>query len=1023
MNYGHDINYDEADAPAESIPGAPRGRRSSASITSTRLAVSRTAALEPQPATRTAAAAPFDGWALVDSILPRWYWLVIAAVVTAALGAWAAMNFWYTSYSVSAQLIRYEPPVGSDTFKPQAISTPTLVSMIKSPELMQRVGAQMQPARSGDEIAGMLRIVPERDSDVTTVTASGGDIATVVNAVNIYSREVIRYTQDAQKKEANEANEYVAVQLAANEADLAKVRQTMQALVLSRPAGSAGTSMTASATAERLQAAREKLAELLASYTDEHPLVREQRARISALTDMMSASSAQRSAANAGIVALPASARLGAAGGVVAGATVAPGLDLALEDEDFLHTHFRTLDASHTALVARQRAVQTFLSNPPGYFRILVPAAESDARASRNHLKIAALTGFGAVLGIMAMSVGLICFELLDDRLKTGADVKRVTRLPLLAALGDVRRLSPAAQDNWAFRTWTALQRRLSVSPNHGVVCGITSANYGDGRTTWINLLARAANQRGFRVLTIATSAGPTGRNTKVEPVVKVETPKSAAPATGNGNGNGHGTKAEKKAAKAAAAASVAAATSDSTPLTANVLTSPKEVADKLTGPNAQPVVHIPLPGWVWNLERRKQWQAALAQWRKIDNVVILVELPPASVAESVLLAENLPNLIWLVKAGRSDAAETRIQLETLRHGRCNLVGAVLNHESGPPVRRRFTRWIGAIAFLIASTGLTDPSAFAQTSDASFSVVKPQRAAWQQRLTLGSGDVVSLSLFGQPELTRVDVPIGPDGRISYLEAQNVQATGLTVDELRAALNEELSKFRRAPQAIVVPVVYRSKKFVALGAVVQKGIFPLERPMTIIEAVAMARGLETGLSDRNVVELADFSQSFLARQGQKVPVDFEKLFLEGDLTQNIAIEPGDYLYFPPANRLDVYVLGEVKAPGIAPQSSAPTAVAAVTARGGFSDRAWKNRILVIRGSLNNPETFVVDAAAVLSARAPDLRLKPKDIVYVSARPWIKVEELLDLAATAFVESAVVTWTGLHVTPLRTPERPE
>jgi hypothetical protein len=67
-------------------------------------------------------------------------------------------------------------------------------------------------------------------------------------------------------------------------------------------------------------------------------------------------------------------------------------------------------------------------------------------------------------------------------------------------------------------------------------------------------------------------------------------------------------------------------------------------------------------------------------------------------------------------------------------------------------------------------------------------------------------------------------------------------------------------------------------------------------------------------------------------------------------------------------------------------------------------------------LNRPETFVVDASAVLAARAPDLRLQPKDIVYVSARPWIKDEELLDAAATAFVQSAVIVWTGGHVNPL-------
>lgn len=50
------------------------------------------------------------------------------------------------------------------------------------------------------------------------------------------------------------------------------------------------------------------------------------------------------------------------------------------------------------------------------------------------------------------------------------------------------------------------------------------------------------------------------------------------------------------------------------------------------------------------------------------------------------------------------------------------------------------------------------------------------------------------------------------------------------------------------------------------------------------------------------------------------------------------------------------------------------------------------------------------------RAPDFRLQPDDIVYVHYRPWIKAEELMDLAARAFVQSATIYWTGIHVGPI-------
>ena len=77
----------------------------------------------------------------------------------------------------------------------------------------------------------------------------------------------------------------------------------------------------------------------------------------------------------------------------------------------------------------------------------------------------------------------------------------------------------------------------------------------------------------------------------------------------------------------------------------------------------------------------------ALAHWRAIDNLVLLVELPPASVSESVLLAESLPQLIWLVDSGKASIRDTKEQLEMMRHAKCHIVGAVLNHEPEPVIK------------------------------------------------------------------------------------------------------------------------------------------------------------------------------------------------------------------------------------------------------------------------------------------------------------------------------------------------
>jgi protein involved in polysaccharide export with SLBB domain len=288
-----------------------------------------------------------------------------------------------------------------------------------------------------------------------------------------------------------------------------------------------------------------------------------------------------------------------------------------------------------------------------------------------------------------------------------------------------------------------------------------------------------------------------------------------------------------------------------------------------------------------------------------------------------------------------------------------------------------------------------------------------KRAAWQRHMTLGPGDVLNISLLDMPETQRIDVPVGPDGRIGFLQASSVMAAGLTIDELRGKLDEALGKFYQNPHAVIVPVAFRSKKFVVLGAVVNKGVFAFDRPTTIIEAIARAGGLETGLYETKTVELADLQRSFLARHGQRVPVDFEKLFQHGDLSQNIPLEPDDYLYFASASGNEIYVLGEVMDPGAIIFNSRPTAVNAIATRGGYTTRAFKSRVLVVRGSLSNPQTFVVDTASVLNGKSKDFPLQPHDIVYVSRNPWVVAAEIADLAAKSFVESFVVQGATLRI----------
>ncbi len=953
--------------------------------------------------------APFDTWAVLDFWLRRWRRVAFWTLLLGALGALLARLAWGPSFTASAQLIHYAPSAVDAAYHPRELAAPSLVVMLQSPSVFETAGAMHQPPLSAKQLARRLELTLDRFNDVATVTAEAADRDEAVNLVNSFTAVAIDYTRSLQKEEALAAAASVKQQLKGVEAELAASRSAvppasaeMVSAIASVPDAEApGAAALAGDFALRLQTARERLDELLVSYTEAHPLVREQKARIVSLEEYARRATEAAASAPAARRAAPAPA---AAPSVYSRAT---------PEEIWMGERLRTLETSRVQLTTQQNAIQPFIDEPPGYFSVLMPAMPARAIEHLHRMKLVLGALFGAFLGFALSTGQILVSEFLDNRVKTRSDVRRVTGLPVLATLGDVRRLSPAEADQWAFRAWTALQRHLSLTPNHGMVCGITSAHAGDGRTTWINLLARAAGACGFRVLTI-TAQKPAGL--AVDQMLHEKSPSLGAPED-----------PVQPAASVGADASLA--------LNSSALSTPGAIAERLAGVDAPPMVNIPLPGWVWNLERRKQWQSALDCWGTIENVVIFVELPPASEPEAVLLAENIPNLLWLVDSDKSDAAEVHNGLETLRNARCNLVGSVLNRERAVPIRGRFSRWMGSNAFLLpfglallaataagsraqaAAPAPAFPAAAAPASaPETFSVVAPaQRGDWQKRLTLGPGDVLNLHLFGAPELTREEVPIGPDGRVSYLEAENVMAAGLTVDELRARLDEALGKFRRSPQTFVTPVAYNSKKYYVLGNVTQKGVFTLDRPITVIEAVARARGFESGDPAAGNAEATDFSRSFVSRRGKRLPVDFEKLFVQGDLTQNVALEPDDYLYFPTGSAGQVHVLGEVRTPGAASCEPGASVLSVVAARGGFTDRAWTQRVLVVRGGMEKPELFKVDAADALKGRAANFALKPGDLVFVSNRPWIRGEELLDRAASAFVESAVITWTGLKVTP--------
>jgi len=158
--------------------------------------------------------------------------------------------------------------------------------------------------------------------------------------------------------------------------------------------------------------------------------------------------------------------------------------------------------------------------------------------------------------------------------------------------------------------------------------------------------------------------------------------------------------------------------------------------------------------------------------------------------------------------------------------------------------------------------------------------------------TIGVTDVLKISVWKNPELT-VDVPVRADGMISVPLIDDVQAEGMTPQELKEVVTLELSEFITAPDVTIIVLQMNSRFVSVIGEVVQEARVPLTRDLRVLEAIAIARGFST-FADRADVRIvrrnADSSES-------EYRFDYSAYIRGRAPGTNIVLQPGDTIIVP------------------------------------------------------------------------------------------------------------------------------
>jgi len=159
---------------------------------------------------------------------------------------------------------------------------------------------------------------------------------------------------------------------------------------------------------------------------------------------------------------------------------------------------------------------------------------------------------------------------------------------------------------------------------------------------------------------------------------------------------------------------------------------------------------------------------------------------------------------------------------------------------------------------------------------------------------IGPGDVLTVVFWREKDLSG-DVIVRPDGKISLPLLNDVQAAGLSPEQLREKLLEAAGRYLEEPNATVVVKEIHSRQVFITGQVAKPGPYPLSAPTTVVQLISMAGGLLEYADKENIVVV------HVEKRPDGEPwsnrVNYLELMKRRNLQQNIDLKSGDTVIVP------------------------------------------------------------------------------------------------------------------------------
>jgi polysaccharide biosynthesis/export protein len=156
---------------------------------------------------------------------------------------------------------------------------------------------------------------------------------------------------------------------------------------------------------------------------------------------------------------------------------------------------------------------------------------------------------------------------------------------------------------------------------------------------------------------------------------------------------------------------------------------------------------------------------------------------------------------------------------------------------------------------------------------------------------IGTDDVLSIVYWKDKDMSS-DAQVRPDGRIALPLINEVQAAGLTPEQLRVRLVEESKKYMEDANITVVVRQINSRKVFITGEVSKPGPYPLTAATTVMQLISMAGGLREYADSKNIMIMRTVDG-----KPASLKFNYKELIAGKNLQQNIELKPGDTVVVP------------------------------------------------------------------------------------------------------------------------------